>query len=158
MLRDQLFKTTTRALEHLLHRVVLVPLEEREGGGRALGRLERLGAAAEVAPDLSAMDPLQVELRAATGEKCAGWLGARGWSDICALSDMLEECSPQGKSSEVNLKSLIASFGQSTGEWKEVFDAEDPDFTPFPDGWDKDKSKEQGYRELREEKAISRKR
>lgn len=105
-----------------------------------------LGAAAEVAPDLSAMDPLQVELRAATGEKCAGWLGARGWGDICALSDMLEECSPQGKSSEVNLKSLIASFGQSTGEWKEVFDAEDPDFTPFPDGWDKDKSKEQKHR------------
>ena len=102
-----------------------------------------LGAAAEVVPDLSAMDPLEVELRTATGDKCVGWLGTRGWGDICALSDMLEESSPQGKRSEVNMKSLIASFSNSSSEWKEVFDAEDPDFTPFPDGWDKDKSKEQ---------------
>ena len=102
-----------------------------------------LGAAAEVVPDLSAMDPLEVELRTATGDKCVGWLGTRGWGDICALSDMLEESSPQGKRSEVNMKSLIASFSNSSSEWKEVFDAEDPDFTPFPDGWDKDKSKDE---------------
>ena len=34
-----------------------------------------LGAASEVAPDMSALDPLEVELRTSTGEKCVGWLG-----------------------------------------------------------------------------------
>ena len=61
MLRDQLFKITTRALEHLLHRVVLVPLEEREGGGRALGRLERLRAAAEVLGEEELGAPVEVD-------------------------------------------------------------------------------------------------
>ena len=69
------------------------------------------------------------------------WYG--GWSDICALSDLLHDPLNEDDSAEVNMKSLIASFNKNTTEWKAVFDAEDPEFTPFPDGWDKNKSKEQ---------------
>merc|ERR1712166_763773 len=74
--------------------------------------------------------PLEEGTDTTVPHSMTSWLSTRAWIDVMVLSTMLPI-----RSDSIT---LIASFVQSNAEWKIVYDAEDPDFTPFPDGYDEE--------------------
>ena len=74
--------------------------------------------------------PLEEGTDTTVPHSMTSWLSTRAWIDLMVLSTMLPT-----RSDSIT---LIASFVQSNEEWKVVYDAEDPDFTPFPDGYDEE--------------------